>query len=144
MMRVFGIAEHAIDSRSAVPAKGTRLVLQAVCGLVLLAAAWSACQHAAPKESAPILAADALVPSPRLIVGRILAVDTAQGFAFVELAADAPVAATTDGADLMTRTPDLRETGRLRASRYVRGRTLGAKILGGQPTAGDEVVWLAP
>jgi len=36
------------------------------------------------------------------------------------------------------------ETARLRASRYLRGRTLGTKILTGQPAPGDEVVWLAP
>jgi hypothetical protein len=38
----------------------------------------------------------------------------------------------------------LRETGRVRASRYVRGRTLGTTLVAGQPSLGDEVVWLAP
>ncbi len=85
-----------------------------------------------------------LAPSPRLIVGRILAVEPADGFAYVELATDAPVNALADGNELIARTLDLRETGRLRASRYVRGRTLGTKIIAGQPSPGDEVVWLAP
>ena len=100
-----------------------------------------ACRHTAP---APILSAGALVPSPRLIVGRIIAVDAARHMAFVELAPDVPGAALADGTELATRTLDLKDTGRLRVSRYVRGRTLGTKILGGQPSTGDEVVWLAP
>lgn len=84
------------------------------------------------------------MPSPRLIVGRVIAIDAAQGFAFVELAADAPPAAQVDGVELVSRTPELRETGRVRVSRYLRGRTLGTRIIGGQPAPGDEVVWHAP
>jgi hypothetical protein len=90
------------------------------------------------------LPADALLPSPRIIVGRIVAVDRAQGFAFVELASDAPSAALVDGSELISRTANLDVTGRLRSSRYVRGRTLGTKIVEGQPAPSDEVVWLAP
>ncbi len=85
-----------------------------------------------------------LAPSPRLIVGRIFAVDPAQGFAFVDLGADAPAAALVNGTELIVRTLDLRETGRLVASSHLRGRTLGARIAGGRPQVGDEVVWLAP
>jgi hypothetical protein len=96
-----------------------------------------------PVSSAP-LAAGALVPSPRLIVGRILAVDLAQRFAFVELATDAPNAALVAGTELAVRTLELRDTGRVQVSPYLRGRTLGTKIVGGQPSPGDEVVWLAP
>ena len=70
--------------------------------------------------------------------------DLAQGFAFVDLTPDAPAAALGEGTELVARTLEFRETGRLRASRYVRGRTLGAKILSGQPAKGDEVVWQAP
>ena len=104
--------------------------------------AYAGCSHVAPPQAA--LPADALAPSPRLIVGRILATDAAQGLAFVDVAAGAPAAALEDGAELMARTLDLRETGRLRTSRYLRGRTLGAKIAAGQPAPGDEVVWVAP
>jgi hypothetical protein len=103
---------------------------------------FAGCRHAVP--SLPPLPADALAPSPRLIIGRIIAVDLAQKFAFVELASDSPAAALTDGTELIARTLELRETARLRASRYVRGRTLGTRIIGGQPSPGDEVVWLAP
>lgn len=112
--------------------------------LLTLLAAFSffvGCHHAPPTPRFP---ADALVPSPRLIVGRITAIDAAQGFAFVEIAADAPPAALTAGIELVARTLELRESGRLRTSRFVRGRTLGTAIVAGQPSAGDEVVWLAP
>jgi hypothetical protein len=96
-----------------------------------------------PKNAA-VLADGALLPSPRLIVGRIIAIDAGQGFAILEVAPDAPADAVTDGAELIARTGEFRETGRLRVSRYLRGRTLGTKIVGGQPATGDEVVWLAP
>jgi hypothetical protein len=102
----------------------------------------SGCRHATPATAA--LPADALAPSPRLIIGRIIAVDLAQKFAFVELASDSPAAAVTDGTELIARTLELRETARLHASRYIRGRILGTRIIGGQPSPGDEVVWLAP
>ncbi len=101
-----------------------------------------------PTPTSPIagtvLAVDALVPSPRLIVGRVVAVDPARRFAFVELAADAPTSALAEGTELIVRSPDLRETARLKTSRYLRGRTLGTNVVGGQPSPEDEVVWLAP
>ena len=97
-----------------------------------------------PAAAAPVLAAGALLPSPRLIVGRIVAVDLDQRFAFVELASDAPNAALIAGTELAARTLELRETGRLQVSPYLRGRTLGTKVVGGQPSPGDEVVWAAP
>ncbi len=112
-------------------------------GVVVAAALLSAagCRHV---SSPPSLAPEALVPSPRLIVGRITGIDPAQSFAFVELATDAPPAALAAGTELIARTSELRETGRLRASAHVRGRTLGTRIVAGQPSSGDEVVWLAP
>lgn len=96
------------------------------------------------KSPATILSAGALLPSPRLIVGRIAAIDEAERFAFVELAPDVPKAAVIAGTELSVRTLALRDTGRLEVSPYLRGRTLGTKILAGQPSPGDEVVWLAP
>lgn len=109
----------------------------------------AACRHLGPPASKQTPAAsDAtsapLSPSPRLIVGRVLSVEAANGFAIVDLLAEAPQAALAEGTELMARTLDLRETARLRASRHVRGRTLGARIVSGQPAPGDEVVWLAP
>lgn len=108
------------------------------------------CHLFTPKTQAPSkpppspLAAGALVPSPRLVVGRVVAIDAERRLAFVELASDAPAGAMTEGADLLVRTLELHETARLHASRYVRGRTLGTHIVAGQPSPGDEVVWLAP
>ena len=97
-----------------------------------------------PAHTPEPLAPGTLFPSHNLPVGRLLAVDTARGFAFVELATDAPAAALTDGAALVSRSAALRETARLESSRYVRGRTLGVKIVSGQPAPGDEVVFPAP
>lgn len=87
--------------------------------------------------------ADALTLSPHKIVGRIVAVDTARGFAFVSLTATTPAAALADGGELIVRSDDLTETGRLRTSRYTRGRTLSSQIISGQPKIGDEVVFHA-
>ena len=87
--------------------------------------------------------ADALTLSPHKIVGRIVAVDTARGFAFVSLTTTTPAAALVAGGELIVRSDDLRETGRVRTSRYTRGRTLGAQIISGQPKLGDEVVFHA-
>ena len=97
-----------------------------------------------PAAATTLLPAGALLPSHNLLVGRVLAVDAARGFAFVDLATDAPAAALAGDTELVARTDTLRETARLRASRYVRGRTLGAKIVSGQPAPGDEVVFPAP
>ncbi len=98
-----------------------------------------------PAKSAPsVLSAGALLPSPRLIVGRVTSVDEARRFAFVELAPDAPKAALVNGTELSCRTFALSDSGRLQVSPYLRGRTLGTKIVSGQPSPGDEVVWLAP
>ena len=96
--------------------------------------------------SAPLSPASSepLTPSPRLIVGRIIAIDAARGFAFIELAADPPRAALAESTELIARSSELRETARLHASPYARGRTLGTRIVSGQPAPGDEVVWLAP
>ncbi|MDO8540899.1 MAG: hypothetical protein Q7S40_10730 [Opitutaceae bacterium] len=110
------------------------------------------CQHIRiVRRSSPPRAATAtpaatrtFSPSPRLIVGRVLAVDPARGFAFVDLGSDAPPAALAEGTELTSRTLDLRDTAQLRASRQLRGRTLGATVISGQPSPGDEVVWHAP
>jgi len=109
---------------------------------------FAACSHTAPVTPAhadyPALPSAALQPSPHKLVGRVLAVDATRGFAFVDLTTAPPAIALADGAELIVRTDDLRETARLRTSRYVRGRTLGTTITSGQPVPGNEVVILAP
>jgi hypothetical protein len=105
----------------------------------------STIRTAATSQSTPTsIGATVPEPSPRLIIGRVIAVDATQGFAFVELVPDAPRAATVAETELISRTLELRETARLSASRQLRGRTLGTIILSGKPAPGDEVVWLAP
>jgi hypothetical protein len=117
-------------------------------GVVLTTLASTSCSniatHPPPGPAHTVLGTGALLPSPRLIVGRVIAVDRAQHFAFVNLATDAPAAALTPGTELIARTLELRDTGRVQVSPYVRGRTLGTRIVDGQPSPGDEVVWLAP
>lgn len=121
----------------------------ALIGVATMALLASGCSYfsitppAPPKPPPPRdpLPAGALLPSQNLLVGRIIAVDAKRGFAFIELSHSAPPAALVEGTALVARTDDLRETARLGASRYTRGRTLGARILSGQPSPGDEVVW---
>ncbi len=106
-----------------------------------------ACSHVAPVSSPPRPESPpptTLQASPNRLVGRILAIDAARGFAFVNLASEPPAAALAAGAELIVRTDDLRETARLRTSRYVRGRTLGTTIVSGHPSLDDEVVFHAP
>ena len=98
----------------------------------------------APAPAPEPLPPGALLPSQNLLVGRVLALDARREFAFVDLTSTAPAAALLDGTELVARTDDLRETARLRVSRYLRGRTLGAKIVSGQPAPGNEVVWPTP
>jgi hypothetical protein len=42
---------------------------------------------------------------------------------------------------LISRKDDLQPTARLQASPYLRGRTLGTRLMAGQPQVGDEVVF---
>jgi hypothetical protein len=109
---------------------------------------FAACRHSSSprstRESYPVAASELVSPSPRLIIGRIIAVDQERGFAFVELVREAPASAVAPDTELFTRTPDLQATAVLQTSRHLRGRTLGATITSGNPSPGDEVVWLAP
>jgi hypothetical protein len=115
-------------------------------GLLTLLAVFVFCASCAtqPVTNLPETGSSALAASPNLVVGRIVAVDPERGFAFVDLGFEAPAGAQVDGAELIVRTLDLRETARLRASSYVHGKTLGTKIVSGQPSPGDEVVWHMP
>lgn len=97
----------------------------------------------APAASAPP-PSDSLRPSPNRLVGRILSIDAARGFAILDLRPEAPPAALIAGAELIARTDALVETGRLKTSRYIRTRTLGTQIVSGQPKPGDEVVFRLP
>lgn len=134
----------------------TARLLTLLAGAVMILGAGGCGHHLTPlppepwrlKKAEPVpeapLPADALHASPRRLVGRIVAVDAAQGLAFVDLTDEPPAGALVAGAELIVRTDDLRETGRLKSSRYARGHTLGTQIVQGQPAAGDEVVFQAP
>jgi hypothetical protein len=117
------------------------LLRAALPGLVLLAAGCDAPPGPAPAPAAP---AEPLAPSPRLLVGRVLELDAARGFALVELASDAPRPALAPGTLLVARRPDLTPVATLRTSAHVRGRVLGTRVASGIPRPGDEVVWDAP
>lgn len=120
------------------------LLLLACSGLGLSGCAGPGAPRA---ESNPIPAAGqaaVLWPSPRLIMGRIIASDEARGFAFVELQTDAPADSIRADAELLVRTNDLAPLATLRASRHLRGRVLGCQIVAGRPAVGAEVVWLPP
>lgn len=89
-------------------------------------------------------AMEPLAPSPRLIVGRVVALDWNLRQAILELGPEAPAEALVPDAELTTRDASLRETGKLRVSRQLRGKILGTFLLSGSPAVDNEVVWLAP
>ena len=80
-------------------------------------------------------------PGPVQVVGRVIAVDMRTLTVVIELAPYAVLPANFNGRLLIARMDDLRPTARLQASPYVRGRTLGARLLAGQPRIGHEVVF---
>ena len=141
-------SERSRESNGTTAMSGKESIPTSLFALLAMITFFAGCKilalKPASKDATSILAAGALVPSPRLIVGRIIAVDSPQKFAFVELTSDAPQAALIPETELVVRTLELRDTGRLQVSRYLRGRTLGTKIVAGQPSPGDEVVWVAP
>ncbi|MFZ9748087.1 MAG: hypothetical protein ACO3G4_15820, partial [Opitutaceae bacterium] len=114
------------------------LLRAALPGLLLFA---SGCLAPTGPSAASPPPREPLAPSPRLVVGRVLEVDAARGFALVELAADVPRPALAPGTLLLARRPDLTPVATLRASTFLRGRTLGTRMAAGTPHPGDEVVW---
>lgn len=117
-------------------------LLRAALPALLLAAAGCVTPPAPPPAAAA--PSEPLAPSPRLLVGRVLEHDAARGFAFIELAPDAPRPALAPGTLLLVRRPDLTPAATLRTSAFLRGRTLGTRVASGTPRPGDEVVWEAP
>ena len=117
-------------------------LLRAALPALLLAAAGCVAPPAPPP--AVTVPSEPLAPSPRLLVGRVLEHDAARGFAFIELAPDAPRPALAPGTLLVARRPDLTPAATLRTSAFLRGRTLGTRVASGTPRPGDEVVWEAP
>jgi len=132
-------------------AAAARLMKNTAAAFSLLAVfLCNACQQVpsppTPETPPPpnVAGSELLTPSPRLIVGRVIAVDGERGFATVELLRDAPAVCATPETELYARTTQLQATAVLQTSRFLRGRTLGTIILSGQPHPGDEVVWQTP
>lgn len=85
---------------------------------------------------------DRTVPGPVQVLGRIIAVDLRSLSVIVELAPYAELPFDFATRQLISRRDDLQPTARLQSSPYLRGRTLGTRLLAGQPQIGDEVVFL--
>ena len=130
--------------RFSVARRASAILPALALGLILPGCGQAPSSPAPATPPAAPLGGQSLEPSPRLILGRVIALDPPRRFAFVELAPDAPRGATVPDTDLIVRTADLRETARLRTTRQLRGRTLGTLVVEGNPGIGDEVVWLAP
>jgi len=121
----------------------------ALCSLLLAGCATGG-KTSAPKGGATETAAASppakstqVVPGPVEVVGRVIAIDPRSLTVVIDVAPYASLPATLAGRVLITRTDDLRPTARLESSPYLRGRTLGARMLAGKPQIGDEVV-IAP
>ncbi len=83
---------------------------------------------------------DALTPSPFVVVGHVLAFDPSTANVIIDVAPYAVLPLGFDGLNMLARTDDLQPTAKLQASAYLRGHTLGARLLAGRPNIGDEVV----
>ena len=123
--------------------RGWAAVLPA--GLALIALPGCASLHRSAPASPPAVAtAPPLRPSPVQYVGRILAIDLAAKIAIVSVSTYASLPPSLVGRALVTRDVSLRPMARLDPTPYLRGQTLGAHILEGEPAVGDEVVLLPP
>ena len=83
---------------------------------------------------------ESVTPSPFAAVGHVISVDAGTGNVIIDVASYAVLPPDFVGKIMLARTDELRPTAKLQASPYLRGHILGAKILAGQPNAGDEVV----
>ena len=108
--------------------------------LVCLLPAGCATSGGHKASAAATAKADALTPSPFVVVGHVLAFDASTGNVIIDVAPYAVLPLGFDGLTLLARTDDLQPTAKLQASAYLRGHTLGARLLAGLPAIGDEVV----
>jgi hypothetical protein len=95
-------------------------------------------------SSKPDASADATrtVPGPVQVLGRVIAVDLRTLSVIIDLAPYVSLPGDFATRQLISRRDDLQPTARLQSSPYLRGRTLGTRLLAGQPQVGDEVVFL--
>lgn len=117
-----------------------RASLLALCCL-LVAGCASRGDKAPPKADAGATKPGATVPGPVLVVGRVIAVDLRTLSVIVELGPFVTLPPDFATRPLIARRDDLQPTARLQSSPYLRGRTLGARLVAGRPQIGDEVVF---
>lgn len=94
----------------------------------------------AAKAPAPASAKPTYTAPAHALVGHVLAVDRDRGFVIVALADDPPAVALRPGVELLVRRRDLQFVARLSVNRYLRGDTLGTRLVDGKPAVDDEVV----
>jgi hypothetical protein len=82
------------------------------------------------------------VPGPVQVLGRVIAVDQRTLSVIVQLGPYVELPFDFATLALISRRDDLQPTARLQSSSYLRGRTLGTRLIAGQPQIGDEVVFL--
>ena len=85
--------------------------------------------------------ANRTVPGPVQVLGRVIAVDMRTLSVIVDLAPYVVLPPDYATRTLVSRRDDLQPTARLQSSPYLRGRTLGTRLIAGQPQVGDEVVF---
>lgn len=83
-----------------------------------------------------------VTPGPVQVLGRVIAVDQRTLSVIVDLAPYVVLPSDFATRQLIARRDDLQPTARLQSSAYLRGRTLGTRLIAGQPQVGDEVVFL--
>lgn len=112
----------------------------ALCSLLLTGCIATGGSKAVHKSPDTTNAARSLAPSPAQIVGRVIAVDLRTLTVIIEVSPFAVLPDDFARQILIARTDDLRATAKLECSSYLRGRTLGARMLAGRANVGDEVV----
>jgi hypothetical protein len=121
-----------------------------IAGLTLgLAVVFSGCGTTSPRPTAPAETVSLTFPTyvapARVVVGRVLSHDAAQGGAVVELSPFSTAPADLAGVALIARHPDtLAPTAELLASSRRTGNLLGVRVKSGAPAPGDEVVLPPP
>ena len=123
------------------------LILSVALSTVLVAGCATRGSKSSPGGNAPSkldASADAprTVPGPVQVLGRVIAVDMRTLSVIIDLAPYVSLPGDFATRQLISRRDDLQPTARLQSSPYLRGRTLGTRLLAGQPQVGDEVVFL--
>ena len=121
-----------------------RAFILALCSLLIAGCSTRGAKPAAAKSGAtPAQPAETTrtVPGPVQVAGRIIAIDMRSLTVVVELAPYLSIPPDFARRILISRHDDLQPTARLQATPYLRGRTLGTRLLAGKPQMNDEVVF---